>query len=132
MPRYIFIVADANRYYNVTGRIADDREAALQLARSEYERNGVNKKYNVVGVIEQDAAVNSGWSSTMSRSKFDAWVEVNLANLYTGETSIVAQATPAAPGPRKPTPVICPEVWATPRKGVDYMAAVRDMCKGVK
>lgn len=32
------------------------------------------------------------------------------------------------PGPRKPKPVIPPEIWATPIKGMDYMAAVRAMC----
>lgn len=38
------------------------------------------------------------------------------------------EAPITTPGPRKPQPVICPEVWAKPREGVDYMAAVRAMC----
>ncbi len=32
--------------------------------------------------------------------------------------------------PRKPVPACPPEVWAAPAAGVDYMAAVRAMCKG--
>jgi hypothetical protein len=40
------------------------------------------------------------------------------------------QGIPATPTPRRPKPAIPPEVWSNPPADVDYMAAVRSLCKG--
>ena len=62
-----------------------------------------------------------------------AWYEANLPAWRTTPPlrflpEVPASATP--PGPRRLKPAIPPEVWSNPPADVDYMAAVRSLCKG--
>jgi hypothetical protein len=124
MTQYIvFMVGQDGRYYTARDH------ASVADALKYYERMyGNGATYTLVGVYPRDQAAAEGMPA--SRSKFDEWVKANKHKFITSEASPITQ-TQTAPGPRKPQPVICPEVWAAPRKDVDYMAAVRDMCKGV-
>jgi hypothetical protein len=87
-----------------------------------------------VGVYPKDQGVAEGL--VFVRPLFDEWIEANKHKFFTGETRNPAdiQGSPITPGPRKPKPVVCPEVWHTKPEvdTTDYMAAVRAMCGDMK
>lgn len=62
-----------------------------------------------------------GWTSGTQENWAIQWIEVHG---YAG----FEEVEPEIAKPTKPKPVICPEIWAVPIEGMDYMSAVRAMC----
>lgn len=114
--KYRIITKDTKFYFHG----ARDYNSIEEAWKAELGRTS----YTLVGII----AVADSPDVPLIRPEYDKWVEANKHKLYTGETRIVVEIAPITPGPRKPKPQVCPEVWATPNPNVDYMAAVRAMC----
>lgn len=133
MARFILLTISNGRFYNSTnggnGYECKDHEDAWKRLCATYPPG--KGSYEPVGVMELHDAKASGWTVNKTRAEFDAWCAKTKAMWWAPITQAVAQDNPP-PGPRKPKPVVCPEVWNTSKVNADTaMAAVRDMCKGV-